>query len=313
MQMSVLPPEILITIINTLTSDTQLDAYTYTSEVKEALRSLALVNHAYHGWSSSLLYYRITITKDQIGQLVATLSEATPRIQSLAKRVHSLRLVIDPTGSKVVPRNTAGDDKYLIKATSLLRILASTLTLQRLFMETDLNSTHPGTDTNLRYAASCLTSLAELVLINRENRDVNFFWDIELAKHQYDCLLGLQVLIMADVTINDPGTTDFLLPLVNLKMLVLIRPWIDHSYTEVGSIIADLFAPHRALRHLTFVLIDGWEGWGLDSLTAEDLGPKMAPHLDKVDIFSERNPQAPRPWTEIGNMIGMGHQWGQHN
>ncbi|KAG9031907.1 hypothetical protein FRB95_002113 [Tulasnella sp. JGI-2019a] len=273
--MLVLPPEILITVIDALTCNTQSGAYTHAPEVKKALHSLAL-----------------------IVQLVATLSGATPHAQSLAKRIHSLRLVVADSTAQF-----RDDTDHLLDAISLLRILAGTLTIQRLFMDTIFTIYHGA----LHNTLGCLTSLSELTLLNREHQ--NFFWDMELGEHQYDCLLRLQVLTVGDVTIDSPGATDFLLPLVNLKELVLIRPWANGTDTDVGSILAGLFAPHRALQHLILVLAEGQIVLELESLTLDDLGPAMVPHLDKVDIFSERELEAPRSWTEIRNMVGMGHRW----
>ncbi|KAG9032846.1 hypothetical protein FRB95_000930 [Tulasnella sp. JGI-2019a] len=306
--MQILPLEILIAIIDTLTCNTQSDAYTYTPELKKTLRSLTLVNRACHQWSTNLLYSRVTLTNSQIAELVATLSEATPHAQSLAKRIHSLRLVVADLTAQV----TDGID-HLIDAISLLRILVPTLAIQRLFLDTDIRVIHTRTPIQdlLRNSVSCLASLSELTLINQEHRKAEFFWDVELVDHQYDCLLGLQVLKVGHVTIDEPSATEFLFPLVNLKELVLIRPWANGANINVGWILAMLFAPDRALQHLTLVLVEGWVALGLESLTAENLGPAMVPHLDKVDIFSEREPEASRSWMEIGNMIGIGHRWSQ--
>ncbi|KAG9026585.1 hypothetical protein FRB95_008672 [Tulasnella sp. JGI-2019a] len=296
-----------MTVIDTLTCNPQSGAYTYASEVRKALYNLTLVNHACHQWSTSLLYNRITLTNNQIAQLVATLSGTTLRTQSLAKRIHSLRLVMADSAARL-----RGDNDDLVDVISLLRILAPTLAIQRLFMDTNI-LTVPVTVYDLHDAISCLASLSELTLLNQEHRETYFFWDLELVEHQYDCLSGLQVLTVGDVTIDDPEGTNFLIPLVNLKELVLIRPWAYRRDTEIGSILAVLFAPHRALQHLTLVLVEGWKasglGLGLESLTVDDLGLVMAPYLDKVDIFSESEPGTSRSWIEIGDMIGMEHRW----
>ncbi|KAG9002272.1 hypothetical protein FRB94_004014 [Tulasnella sp. JGI-2019a] len=309
--MLVVPPEIVIAIIDALTCNTQSGAYTYAPEVKTALYNIALVNHAWNQWSTRLLYSRVTVAGDRIVQLAVTLSGATPRTQSLSKRIQSLRVLVeDPTQQN----DDMSDDEAIIGAISLLGILAPTSTLRRLFMDTNIVDVFMKQIPDLHSAISRLTSLSELSIINQEGRGADFadfFWDIALGKHVYDCLLGLQALTVGDVTINEQATTDFLLPLVNLNELVLIRPWANRSNTPVGSILAGLFAPHRALQHLTLVLVEGWAACALEDLTAEDLGPAMVPHLNKVDIFSEREPKASRSWMEIGDMIGMGHRWTQ--
>ncbi|KAG9006711.1 hypothetical protein FRB93_008443 [Tulasnella sp. JGI-2019a] len=287
MQMLVVPPEILIAIIDALTSNTQSGAYTYAPEVKEALYNIALVNHACNQWSTRLLYSRVTVTGDQIVQLALALSGITPCTQSLSKRIQSLRILVEVSTQQ-------SDEKAITGAISLLHILAPTFALRRLFMDTNIVDADTDQVPDLHRAISRLTSLSELSIINRENRDTDFFWDIELGKYMYESLLGLQALTVGDVTINESVTTDFLFTLVNLKELVLIRPWANRGNTDVGSILADLFAPDRALQHLTLVLVEGWEGSGLEGLTAEDLGPAMVPHLDKVDICSERHPEALR-------------------
>ncbi|KAG8977447.1 hypothetical protein FRB94_001599 [Tulasnella sp. JGI-2019a] len=299
--MLVLPPEILIAIIDALTCDTQSGTYTYASEVKKALHSLALVNHACNQWSSSLLYNRITVTGDQITQLAVTLSDAVPHTPS---RIRSLRILL-------VESTQQNDDKVITDAIYLLGILAPISTLQRLFVDANVIDAFMEHVPNLHSAMSRLVSLSELAIINQETRDTDFFWDMELGSHTYNCLLGLQALTIGDVTINESRTIAFLFPLVGLKELVLIRPWINRRLSGIGSLLSGLFEPHRALQHLTLVLVNGWLGWAVESLTVEDLGPEMIPHLDKVDIFSERDAEPSRSWKEIGNMVGIGHQWGQ--
>ncbi|KAG8981817.1 hypothetical protein FRB94_009205 [Tulasnella sp. JGI-2019a] len=305
MQMLVLPPVILIAVIDALTCNTQSGAYAYTPEVKDVLHNLSLTNHACHRWSTSILYNRVTVAGDQIAQLAVTLSGATPRAQSLSKRIQSLRILVADYTQRSDPM---GGDKIIDDALYLLRILAPTLSLQRLFVDTNVVDGFLEKNPDLHSAISCLTSLAELTLINQQNRHADFFWDMELCSRTYDCLSGLRALTVGDVTINESRTIAFLLPLVHLKELVLIRPWINRRYTEVGSILSGLFAPQRALQHLTLVLVNGWLGWAVESLTVEDLGPEMIPHLDKVDTFSERDAESSRSWRDIGNMIGMGHR-----
>ncbi|KAG9036189.1 hypothetical protein FRB95_009552 [Tulasnella sp. JGI-2019a] len=310
--MQSLPSEIFIAIINALTSDTHAGAYTYTSEVKDALRNLALVNHAYYQWSSSLLYRRVTVTGDQIAQLVATLSGSgtTPRTQSLAERVRSLRLVaVYPIGWELDPQDPAENK---CKAVTLLHILARTTAFQRLFVDADIASswyrktrssglTHTCIDPDLHATILSLKSLSELVLRNKYYRTINFFWN---TLPRCNRLSGLRVLTVVDIAINDPRMINLIQTTMNLKELVLIRPWIDCDFKEVGCTLANLFAPPWALQHLTIVLGNGWEGWRL-----EDLGSAMGPHLDKVDIFSEGDPQDLSSWVNIGDLIGMGHRW----
>ncbi|KAG8986517.1 hypothetical protein FRB94_002753 [Tulasnella sp. JGI-2019a] len=302
-QMSVLPPEILIVIIDTLSFNSQFGTYTHTPEVKNALQSLALVNHVFYQWSLSHLYSCVTVTNNQIGQLVATLQGTTHHAQSLAKQIHSLRLVMNNVAKWLGDHND-----HLINAISLLHILDPTLAIQQLFMDMDILMIQSRTSHNLHNAIRCLTSLSELTLLNQEHQDTHFFWDMEL-EHKYSCLLGLEVLTVGDVTIDELGTTEFLISLPNLKELVLIHPWANPNNTEVRSILASLFTPHQALQHLTFVLVEGWMALGLETLMVADLSPAMVPYLDKVNIFSEREPGVTRSWVEIGDMIGMGHQW----
>ncbi|KAG8990042.1 hypothetical protein FRB94_012095 [Tulasnella sp. JGI-2019a] len=297
--MLVLPPEIVITIINALTCNTQLGAYTYTSSVKKTLCILALVNHACYQWSTRLLYSHVTVAGDQITQLVDTLSGDTPHVQSLARRINSLHLVVIYAGWRIKDQ--------LVNAISVLRILAPTRALQRLFMDADILLIHPRGP--IEDMLCHVISSPELSSLNQEHQASEFFGDVVLVDHQYDCLLGLQVLTMRDVSIDDPGATDFLLPFVNLKALVLIRPWANEENTNIGSILAGLFAPHRALQKLVLVLLEGWADLGLKCLTAEDLGPAMGPHLDKVDIFSKNEPGDPPSWRDIVDMITMGHGW----
>ncbi|KAG9021512.1 hypothetical protein FRB95_002003 [Tulasnella sp. JGI-2019a] len=193
--MLVFLPEILIAIINTLSSDSQFGDYT--QEVKNALQSLALVNHAFYKWSSSHLYSRVTVTNKQISQLVATL-QTTHYTQFLAKRIHSLRLVINDTAGWL-----RDDDDDLTNAISLLCILAPTLAFQRPLMDMDIHTIYSRTSRDLESAISCLVLLSELTLLNQKYQDTHFFWDSKLVEHKYDCLLELQVLMVGDVTIND--------------------------------------------------------------------------------------------------------------
>ncbi|KAG8990043.1 hypothetical protein FRB94_012094 [Tulasnella sp. JGI-2019a] len=123
----------------------------------------------------------------------------------------------------MVESTQQSDGKVIVGTIHLPRILARTLTLQRLFVDPNIIKAFIEHVPNLHSAMSRLTSLSVLAIINQESRDTNFFWDIELGRHVYDFLPRLQVLIVGDVTINDPEAIDFL-PLVDLKDLVFICP-----------------------------------------------------------------------------------------
>ncbi|KAG8981816.1 hypothetical protein FRB94_009204 [Tulasnella sp. JGI-2019a] len=130
--MLTLPPEILIAVIDILTCNTQSGAYTHTPEVKNILHNLSLTNHAFHQWSTSILYNHVTIAGDQIAQLAVTLSRTTSCTQSLSKPIRSLRILVSGSTQS---SNATRDVKIINDALCLLRILTLTPTLQRLFVD----------------------------------------------------------------------------------------------------------------------------------------------------------------------------------
>ncbi|KAG8860088.1 hypothetical protein FRB96_004111 [Tulasnella sp. 330] len=305
--MITLPVEILIAIT---TSDTQFDAYTYSSEVKATLRNIALVNNAFYEWSNELLYRRVTVTDDQIRKLRATLASTTPRAISLAKRIHSLRLRVADVDSdtyKATRFTTTGEDEDVTEASALLRILARNATLKRLFVDMDLTV---GV-IDLQNSIGSFTTLSELVLGNQENVARDFFWMIELAQRQWSCLRTLRALTVLDVNICHYPDMDIVLPqLTNIEELVIIRPWGSTNLEQTGKIFAELFAPPRSLKGLTIILAGGWAGWPIRRLKAEDLGPAMTPYADQLLILPEDGSLTSlMSWGTIRDMIGTGHKW----
>ncbi|KAG8845366.1 hypothetical protein FRB96_002524 [Tulasnella sp. 330] len=308
--MDPLPAEILIAIINALTSHTQPSAYTYSSEVKATLKNLGLVNCAFHKWSSGLLYRRVTVSDDQIAKLQATLSPCTPRAISLAKRIHSLRLHVAKAESNAgidYPSTSMFKVEHVVQATALLQILSPTTTLQRLFVEMALTVE----TLDLQNAIGSFTTLSELVLGNGEDRTRPSFWMIELARRPYSCLTTLQSLTILDLNICHHSDMHIVFPkLTSLEELVIIRPWGLGRMEESGRIFAKLFTPPRSLKRLVIILASGWKDWPIQFLNVEAFGPAMIPHAEQVLILPEDESLEPlMSWETIRGMIGAGHKW----
>ncbi|KAG9028565.1 hypothetical protein FRB95_006346 [Tulasnella sp. JGI-2019a] len=339
--MSTLPPEIFIAIINALTAESYPNAYTFSSNVKATLHSLGLVNSALHEWSTETLYSRITVADDQIARLRATLTLNTPRALSLAKRIRILRLAASKPNLRLEsgsPSDVNADSdsfstqdgsRYLTsrltvitEATALIHLLAPNATLKRLFVDMSLtraslhnDHSQSGASLSLQAGISSLTSLSELVLGNHEDDAHHFFWLIELERGAYDCFTRIHTLTILDANIIHPPAQGILAQFVNLKELILVRPWITHLQTG-GGILAELFDSGRAqpLQRLTIVLASGWRKMSTQILRVEDLGAMMIPHRDKVLIVPDRPLQLLEllpSWEAVQEFIGMGYQWGQ--
>ncbi|KAG9000936.1 hypothetical protein FRB93_012541 [Tulasnella sp. JGI-2019a] len=313
------PSEILMAIIYELEVDTPPGAYTCLPEVKVTLRSLALVSCAFHEWSTPVLYGRVTVAGDQIARLSATLSSATPRASSLAKRIHTLRLSAPYKNSYIQNHdsdNWSNCDMDVAEAATLLHLLAPHATLRRLFMDMaftchSLYRLHPSNKSlNLQNAISSLTSLSDLVLGNLEGTDHYFYWMIELGKYSYHCLSTLETITILDVNVVHPPTRGVFRQLTNIKEMVLLRPWMT-SQEFGGEVLAELFGPED-LHSLTIILASGWGLMPLQTLKFEDLGSAMAPHRDKVLLLPEGETQESLlSWVTIRDMIGMGSRWNE--
>ncbi|KAG8876951.1 hypothetical protein FRB97_003795 [Tulasnella sp. 331] len=292
--MTTFPAEIVIAIINALTSDTQPGAYTYSSEVKATLKNLGLINWAFHEWSSGLLYCRVTVSDHQIGRLLATLSPLTPRAISLGEAIRSLGL-----------RSAKNLDEHFDQASALFHILAPHNTLKRLFV--DLVAT---TESNkLQDAIGSFTSLSELVL-GGQKKARQSFWMIELAQRQFHCLAALRSLTILDLNITHHPDMHIVLPqLSNLEEFIVIRPWgFRHRFLESGRIFSELFTPPRSLKRLTIILASGWGTTPIQRLTVEDFGPAMSPYAEQLILLEGEGGWM--SWERIGGMIRAGHQWG---
>ncbi|KAG9034133.1 hypothetical protein FRB95_013778 [Tulasnella sp. JGI-2019a] len=314
------PPEIMMAIIRSLTVDTLPNAYTFPLEVKATLHSLALVSYSCHEWSTPLLYGHVTVSQSQIAKLRATLSSATPRASTLAKRIHTLRLTAPYKNSYIQNHdlyNWAKCDMDVAEAAAVLHLLAPHATLRRLFMDMALTCQslyrpYPSSESfNLQNAISSLTSLSDLVLGNLEETVNHFYWMIELDEHPYNCLSALETVTILDVNVVHAPTRGIFRQLTNVKEMVLIRPWM--TVPELGGeVLAELFGPNRVLQSLTIILASGWDIMPLQSLRFEDLGPAMVPYRDKVLILPESEEQKKLfVWKMIRDKIGTGHRWDQ--